>query len=969
MFVAASLGGGALFYRQEAAEVRAETVDELSSITAVRLREVTGWLNERHADAERSYDNPAIAPWLEQFYPSPATAPAPPVLSQWMAKFISSGEYDDVLLVSPDGDLRLSATGREADGVAPPIRATIRDAIASRRVGFADFHRDRPGDANHPSFVVPIFRQRAPRDPLGALLLRVDATRTLEPMLAGWPSPHVTAETVLVRRDGARGELLSPTRFPVPAGAAPGGAVLAADIAASEPTGAPFAGLNYRGHAVTAVAMRVGASDWTLLSHIDDEEIARELHVRGRVIALFVGLVMFSAIVTVGWFRHRHQLTLAEAERAQSERVRATAAQLQRVLRNSPTILYTMRRSDAGFRPIEVSENIERIFGHTVEEALAPGWWMRHLLATEFEGARVAVARLDTHDEVVHEFRFHRKDGRLCWIQDTLRCLRREDGRAVEVAGAWTDVTALKLTEARAQRLTQLYAALSACNEAVARATDEATLFDAVCHAAVDHGGLSLAWIGQIDRASQRIVPVVRVGEGTQYLDGLEFSTDPASPYGQGPAGCAARERRPCWSDDFGTDERMAPWRERAALFGLHAAGCLPLVRDGEPVAILAIYTTDPDGIDEEARRLLTAMAANISFALDSLARDARRAHAEARLLESELRYRTIFTLSSLPMLLIEPETGAIRDANEAASTFYGWNHRQLLAMNISEINTMPSGEIEQEMHKVERGTERHFDFRHRLANGDIREVEVFSGRVLTSDRHLLLSTIVNVQERRNAERALRTSLREKDVLLMEVHHRVKYNLQLISSLLRLESGRSDESTVHTALADMQGRILSMALLHETLYRARSLAHLDLAQYLSAVAQQAFRSLGSQERLSLHLDLADAEVEPDLAIPCGLIVNELVANAMKHAFVDGRTGTITVRLQRQDTRLRLEVADTGRGLPDDFEARRATSLGLHIVSVLTRQLRGDLQIRSDHGAAFLLEFDPQPVPTGTARHP
>jgi two-component sensor histidine kinase len=211
----------------------------------------------------------------------------------------------------------------------------------------------------------------------------------------------------------------------------------------------------------------------------------------------------------------------------------------------------------------------------------------------------------------------------------------------------------------------------------------------------------------------------------------------------------------------------------------------------------------------------------------------------------------------------------------------------------------------------------------------------------------------------RKTEIKLRAALTEKESLLKEIHHRVKNNLQIISSLLRLQSGQIDNAIAKAALRDMQNRVRSMALIHEHLYRSDNLASVDLATYLRSLCQQLFRALVTAPgTIQLHLDLAPVRLEIDQAIPCGLLVNELVTNALKHAFPIGRSGVLRVELQPLAERpaLRLRVADDGVGLPSTFDPNNLTTLGLKLVSDLSRQIGGRLEIGGGSGTAFEVEF-------------
>ena len=239
------------------------------------------------------------------------------------------------------------------------------------------------------------------------------------------------------------------------------------------------------------------------------------------------------------------------------------------------------------------------------------------------------------------------------------------------------------------------------------------------------------------------------------------------------------------------------------------------------------------------------------------------------------------------------------------------------------------------------------------------------SATPLEPDRRGVVVAHVNITQRMRADEALRSSIREKEALLKEVHHRVKNNLQVITSLLRLEISRSTEIATRGVLTEMQGRIRSMALLHETLYRTGRFARVDLANYLRQLATQLFRAQNTAPgAVRLELDLRSLVVDIDQAIPCGLIVNELLTNSLKHAFGPGG-GELRVRIGADaDGWARLEVSDSGPGLPPDFEARRGASLGLQLVSDLARQLGGVLEIGPESVPRFAVRFPLRYLDTG-----
>lgn len=202
----------------------------------------------------------------------------------------------------------------------------------------------------------------------------------------------------------------------------------------------------------------------------------------------------------------------------------------------------------------------------------------------------------------------------------------------------------------------------------------------------------------------------------------------------------------------------------------------------------------------------------------------------------------------------------------------------------------------------------------------------------------------------RNEER-LAGELKEKETLLREVHHRVKNNLQVISSLLSLRAAQSSDEGVRAALTDSEGRVRTMALVHERLYQSARLSSLDLGQHLAEVASMVFQTV-QPEGVTLSCEVEPFEVELEVALPLGLILNELVSNACKHAFREGEAGRVAVRLRRSGAGFELVVEDDGVGLPVGFELERSTSLGLRIVARLARQLRATLSVQQARGTSI-----------------
>jgi PAS domain S-box-containing protein len=361
----------------------------------------------------------------------------------------------------------------------------------------------------------------------------------------------------------------------------------------------------------------------------------------------------------------------------------------------------------------------------------------------------------------------------------------------------------------------------------------------------------------------------------------------------------------------------------------------------------------------------------------------AERAQAEAVVRESEDRYRQMFERNLAVKLLIDPDSGTIVDANPAAAEFYGYPLEQLQRLKITDLNVLPPAQVAAEMAQALREQRTYFLFRHRLASGAIRDVEVYSGPVDIGGRRLLYSIVHDITQRRQAEQALQqakvdlelkvaertaelqtlnaqlqASLGEKEVLLKEIHHRVKNNMQIISSLLSLQADSIDEPHLLAMFRDSQQRIQSMALVHDILYRSNNLAHINLAHYIRRLVtelRQSYSMDPEQIKLLMHLD--EVFVAVDIVIPCGLLIHELVSNCFKHAFATGDAGEIHVALQTQAVhRLMLMVSDDGCGFPEQVDFRQTDSLGLQLICSLTEQLGGNIALERGRGTRFTITF-------------
>ncbi|KAM3115515.1 sensor histidine kinase [Phormidesmis sp. 146-33] len=253
-------------------------------------------------------------------------------------------------------------------------------------------------------------------------------------------------------------------------------------------------------------------------------------------------------------------------------------------------------------------------------------------------------------------------------------------------------------------------------------------------------------------------------------------------------------------------------------------------------------------------------------------------------------------------------------------------------------------------------------EFRVLHRDGSLRWVQVRTAPII-SDRGELVGhtgTVEDITKQKQSESQIKASLREKEALLKEIHHRVKNNLQIISSLIYLQSQRIDDPQVRQIFEDSQSRINSMALVHDSLYRSNDLTRINLSEYIQSLATRLFYTYRLQSDLvTLRMQVGEEIfISLEKAIPCGLILNELMTNALKHGFSDERSGEIAVLLEAElPQKICLIVENNGNDLPDRFELQTIRSMGLRLVNALVNQIRGSFELEKTNTTRFKVTFD------------
>ncbi|MBD3883881.1 PAS domain S-box protein [Phormidium tenue FACHB-886] len=341
-----------------------------------------------------------------------------------------------------------------------------------------------------------------------------------------------------------------------------------------------------------------------------------------------------------------------------------------------------------------------------------------------------------------------------------------------------------------------------------------------------------------------------------------------------------------------------------------------------------------------------------------------QRKQAEQAQREIERRFRAIFDQTFQFVGLLKPD-GTLLEANQTILEFGGIQLADIVNRPFWEarwwtISEATQTQLKAAIAQAAAGEFVRYEVNVRGAGETVATID-FSLKPLKDETGavvLLIPEGRDISDRKQAEQA-KASLEEKEVLLQEIHHRVKNNLQIISSLLNLQSKYIKDPATLEVFKESQERVRSMALIHEKLYQSEDLAQIDFAEYIQSLTANLFRSYAVKAQpIALKLEVSPVSLNVDTAIPCGLIINELVTNSLKHAFPTAQTGEIFIQFYADaDHRLTLIIGDNGIGLPQGLNLKTIRSLGLQLVFNLTKQLKGTIDISHQQGVLFKITFN------------
>ena len=625
------------------------------------------------------------------------------------------------------------------------------------------------------------------------------------------------------------------------------------------------------------------------------------------------------------------------------------------------------------------NEGAVRRYGYTRDEVLG-----QHVRTLYFDEDIAAledeiIPQLLEQGELLTERRARHKSGAELYIQLSLSLLHAEDGTVTGMIGYSLDITERRQQEATLLTQRKITNAIAQAQSEFIQGARRDTSFDTLLYDILELTASQYGFIGE----------VLSTPEGDPYLKtfaitNIAWDESTRSYYEtNAPAGmeffnldtlfgAALRTGEPVIANDPASDPRSGGLP--AGHPPLNAFLGIPIHRDGQFKAMVGIANR-PGGYTREILGLLHPI-------LVTIGQLAEAGQVQDALRDSERRLGLVFNAASDLQCLFRPGEGGDW-VYEAANRSYmdylrsvsaecpddvaGWTRRKLFALlKVPREATEVERPYYEEVWETRRTA--HYDVPINTSEGR-RHFEVALEPVLDERgncTHVLWSgrdVTEYVRARQDAER----SLREKETLLKEIHHRVKNNLQIISSLLNLQAHSIEDDAVRMVFEESKNRVSTMALIHEKLYRTEDLARINFADYLRSLMDTIATGYVSDDRpIGLEVDADEFTLDIDTVIPCALIVNELISNAMKHAFRDGppvggAPPKVCVRLgEAEKGHYTLRVRDNGSGFPDGLDVEHSETLGLQIVNALTQQLDGQVEWHNDGGAVIALHWRRSP---------
>jgi PAS domain S-box-containing protein len=753
-----------LYFIRMKQENKIQLYDQLSAISRLKVDQILKWRSERMGEAFFIFNNPDFKKMAKDYFfsKSPVDKNA---ITEWLRSIKENHEYSEIFL-GKEGNSCLPLFRGKESVLSSTDKELILHSFNSKEIIFSDFINDPQLQRFYLSISIPLINKEYNNGlPFGIVILKIDPSKILFPLIQSWPTPSKTAESILIRREGNKVAFLNEPRHKINSSGKLQLSINDLSLPAARAVKGMhgiFEGVDYRGIKVVSDLNRIPNTTWFIVSKIDASEIYRPINERAVWILLISGVLVIMGGLLVYLIWKQQQIYQIKKMLVLEKEKQALKSHFEYLVKYANDIIILFNEE---FNLIEVNERAIKVYGYTKDEFL-----------------KLNINNLQ-NPESINNLLVHKQQENLSagYIFETLHTSKNGDIFPVEVSSRSIiieenkyyqyiirDITERKNFEHKIVKLNRVYSIMSNINQAIVRISDKTKLLNEACQIAVEQGHLSMAWIGTIDNISKIVVPVCSYSYKRSYQDIINIALK-SQDQGPIPDNLVIKNAGYIVCNDIENSNYNNVWMNEAARCGYKSTITLPLIIDGEVVGLFNLFSEEKDFFDGDEVKLLDELSMDISHAIDNFNKEERRKHIEEALKENEEKYRHLFELESDALFLIDNESGKILEVNSSACNLYGYTREEFLEMKNVDVSAQP-----EETRNATVSTLTKIPIRyHRKKDGTVFPVEISASRLIWQGRQVHMPAIRDISDRLKAENDLRESQQMLRIILDTIPVRV----------------------------------------------------------------------------------------------------------------------------------------------------------------------------------------------------